>query len=143
LLQRPGKLGLGTAYKDGLKLASGDFIINMDADLSHHPKYIPKMVEEMQKTGCDVVYGTRYTKNAGTFGWGVYRKLMSRVANFVASFFMGDVCSDLTGSFRLYKRRVIEPVFAEVQSKGYAFQMEIIYRTLAKGFSIKPVRILL
>lgn len=97
LLVRPAKLGLGTAYKDGLRCARGDFVVLMDADLSHHPKYIPQMVRLQREAGCDVVVGTRYARGGGVAGWGLGRKVVSRGANTLAAVLLGARVSDLTG----------------------------------------------
>ncbi|KRX07297.1 hypothetical protein PPERSA_06912 [Pseudocohnilembus persalinus] len=101
LHQRPGKLGLGSAYQDGIKFASGNFIVLMDADLSHHPKYLPEFIKQQQLTNADIVTGTRYRPGGGVVGWDLIRKITSRGANFLAKTMLGSDCSDLTGSFRL------------------------------------------
>ncbi len=80
IVSRKGKLGLGTAYIAGLKAAKGDRIILMDADLSHHPKFIPKMVDLMDKTKVEIVTGTRYAKGGGVYGWDMKRKLTRYVS---------------------------------------------------------------
>lgn len=85
LRPRPGKLGLGTAYVHGLQFATGDFVFIMDADLSHHPKYIPDFIAKQRKTGADVVTGTRYGPGGGVYGWNFKRKLISRGANILAA----------------------------------------------------------
>ena len=77
ILKRDGKLGLGTAYIDGLKKCNGDYIILMDADMSHHPKFIPAFIAKMKETNCDIVTGTRYKSGGGVYGWDLYRKLTS------------------------------------------------------------------
>ena len=100
ILKRMGKLGLGSAYVDGLKLCKGNFVIIMDADFSHHPKYIPQFIQRQLDTDCDIVTGTRYIKNAGVYGWDLKRKLTSRIANFLAKTMLGSQVTDLTGSFR-------------------------------------------
>lgn len=138
---RPGKLGLGTAYVHGLRHARGEYVIIMDADLSHHPKYIPDFIRHQQQTGCDIVTGTRYKAQGGVCGWNFKRKLVSRGANFLAQTLLNPGVSDLTGSFRLYKKNVLEKVIASVNSKGYAFQMEIIVRARAQGYSVGEVPI--
>ncbi|OMJ70879.1 hypothetical protein SteCoe_31040 [Stentor coeruleus] len=138
---RPGKLGLGSAYKDGLKHCLGKFIILMDADLSHHPKFIPEFIAKQKETGCHIVTGTRYVSKGGVFGWDLKRKLTSRVANFLADFLLDPNCTDLTGSFRLYKREVLEHLMNRVKSKGYAFQMEVIIRARESKFTITEVPI--
>jgi len=74
---------LGSAYRDGIKFAKGNFVILMDADLSHHPKYIPEFIKKQAETDAEIVTGTRYIKDAGVYGWNVMRKLTSRVANFL------------------------------------------------------------
>ena len=114
----------------------------MDADFSHHPKFIPKFIEIQQSTRCDVVTGTRYQKGGGVYGWDLYRKLTSRVANFIATFLLNPKnASDLTGSFRLYKKSVLENIMNQVKSKGYVFQMEVIVRAEKMGYTIQEVPI--
>jgi len=136
-------MGLGSAYMDGLKLCKGNFIVIMDADLSHHPKYLTQFIELQKSTNSDIVTGSRYIPNGGVVNWGFSRKLTSRGANFLASTFLGVNCSDLTGSFRLYKRDVLEKVIKDVVSRGYAFQMEIIIRAKAYGYTLQEVLIYL
>lgn len=131
IVSRPGKLGLGSAYSAGLKVCSGERIILMDADLSHHPKFIPQMIDVMNnaKQKVDIVSGTRYRSGGGVAGWDTYRKLTSCGANFLANFLLSTGgASDLTGSFRLYKRSAIESILPRLKCTGYAFQMEIIVR---------------
>ncbi|KAI9734687.1 MAG: dolichol-P-mannose synthesis [Cirrosporium novae-zelandiae] len=142
LKPRSGKLGLGTAYVHALQFAKGDFIIIMDADFSHHPKFIPQMVETQKKTGCDIVTGTRYRSGGGVYGWNAYRKLTSKGANLIAStVLLPQGVSDLTGSFRLYKKEALSRAIASTESKGYSFQMELIIRALALGYTVKEVPI--
>ncbi len=127
IVSREGKLGLGTAYVAGLKVCTGDHVILMDADLSHHPKFIPQMIAVMKENDYDIVSGTRYRKGGGVYGWDLKRKITSRGANFLASFLLNPGnATDLTGSFRLYKRECLEKILPKVKSKGYAFQMEIL-----------------
>mmetsp|Transcript_13659 Transcript_13659/g.49692 ORF Transcript_13659/g.49692 Transcript_13659/m.49692 type:complete len:241 (+) Transcript_13659:40-762(+) len=128
LRPRPGKLGLGTAYIHGLKHAKGNFIVIMDADLSHQPKYIPQMIERQRSEDLDIVTGTRYRRGGGVCGWDLKRKLISCGANFLAHFVLALDVSDLTGSFRLYRKGAIEKLAATCVSKGYVFQMEILCR---------------
>ncbi|XP_020585588.1 probable dolichol-phosphate mannosyltransferase [Phalaenopsis equestris] len=141
LRARPEKLGLGTAYCHGLKHATGDFVIIMDADLSHHPKYLPSFIRKQTETGASIVTGTRYVRGGGVHGWNLMRKLTSRGANVLAQTFLWPGVSDLTGSFRLYKKSVLEDVLGSVVSKGYVFQMEIIVRASRKGYHIEEVPI--
>lgn len=123
LKPRAGKLGLGTAYVHGLKYATGTFVIIMDADFSHHPKFIAQMIEKQKAGDYDIVTGTRYRGNGGVYGWDLKRKLVSRGANLFADTVLRPGVSDLTGSFRLYKRVVLESAMAQTESKGYTFQM--------------------
>ena len=125
---RPGKMGLGSAYIDGLSKCRGKYVILMDADLSHHPKFIPPFIAKMKETNCDLVTGTRYLPGGGVHGWDLNRKLTSRVANYMASTLLNPQASDLTGSFRLYKKEVLEAIIPKVKSRGFIFQMEIITR---------------
>lgn len=142
LRPRPGKLGLGTAYVHGLKHASGDFIIIMDADLSHHPKYIPKFIKMQKSTGADIVTGSRYIgEGGGVHGWDLRRKMTSRGANVLAHTLLWPRVSDLTGSFRLYRKEVLERLVPLVVSKGYVFQMEMIVRATRAHCNIQEVPI--
>eukprot|EP00560_Eucampia_antarctica_P000264 CAMPEP_0197837966 /NCGR_PEP_ID=MMETSP1437-20131217/33939_1 /TAXON_ID=49252 ORGANISM="Eucampia antarctica, Strain CCMP1452" /NCGR_SAMPLE_ID=MMETSP1437 /ASSEMBLY_ACC=CAM_ASM_001096 /LENGTH=236 /DNA_ID=CAMNT_0043445459 /DNA_START=155 /DNA_END=865 /DNA_ORIENTATION=+ len=141
IVSREGKLGLGSAYSAGLKVSTGDRIILMDADLSHHPKFIPLMIDVMDKSHVDIVSGTRYRKGGGVAGWDFKRKLISTGANFLASFLLNPGASDLTGSFRLYERRAIEKILPKVRSKGYAFQMEILVHAKKENIFIGEVPI--
>ncbi|GAB1608671.1 dolichol-phosphate mannosyltransferase subunit 1-like [Argonauta hians] len=141
LKPRAKKLGLGTAYIHGIKYAKGDFVIIMDADLSHHPKFIPEMIKKQKDGNLDVVSGTRYKGSGGVFGWDLKRKVISRVANYITQVLLRPGASDLTGSFRLYKKVVLEDLVNSCQSKGYVFQMEMIIMARRFGFSIGEVPI--
>ncbi|CRK88068.1 CLUMA_CG001853, isoform A [Clunio marinus] len=142
LKPRAAKLGLGTAYIHGMNHASGNFIIIIDADLSHHPKFIPQFIELQKKHDYDIVSGTRYSgEGSGVYGWDFKRKLISRGANFLTQFLLRPNASDLTGSFRLYKKEVLKTLITACQSKGYAFQMEMIVRARALKYTIGEVPI--
>lgn len=141
LRPRPAKLGLGTAYVHGIKHATGDFIIIMDADMSHHPRHIGEFITLQQQHNYDIVTGTRYCQGGGVYGWDLMRKLISRGANYLAQVLLNPGVSDLTGSFRLYKKDALEKLVKSCQSKGYVFQMEIIVRARQYNFSIGEVPI--
>ncbi|XP_033226426.1 probable dolichol-phosphate mannosyltransferase [Belonocnema kinseyi] len=141
LRPREKKLGLGTAYLHGIKHATGNYIIIMDADLSHHPKFIPEMIRKQQKDDYDIVTGTRYAGDGGVYGWDFKRKLISCGANFLTQFLLRPGVSDLTGSFRLYKKDVLEKLTQSCVSKGYVFQMEMMVRARQFGFTIGEVPI--
>ncbi|CBZ56380.1 hypothetical protein NCLIV_068040 [Neospora caninum Liverpool] len=141
LLERPGKLGLGSAYVDGLKKTTGDFIILMDADFSHHPKFIPEFIKKQKEGDFDVVTGSRYIKGGGVCGWDAKRIIISRGANFLAQTLLNPRVSDLTGSFRLFKRKALEDIMTRIVSKGYVFQMEVAVRARQLGYTIGEVPI--
>jgi len=141
LKERSGKLGLGTAYIHGLQFATGNFVIIMDADFSHHPKFIPEMIRLQATNDYDVITGTRYAGNGGVYGWDLKRKLISKGANIFADTLLRPGVSDLTGSFRLYKKNALQDVITKVQGKGYVFQMELIVLAKAMGYTIAEVPI--
>lgn len=141
ILSRPGKQGLGSAYSHGLQHAQGDWVILMDADLSHHPRHIAEFMARQKEAGCDIVSGTRYGRGGGVAGWSLPRKVISRGANLMASFLLGMKVSDLTGSFRLYRKSLLKILLAQTTSKGYAFQMEVIARAQYSQANIEEVPI--
>nr|SVE86315.1 EOG090X0B9X [Daphnia similis]SVE86943.1 EOG090X0B9X [Daphnia similis]SVE87567.1 EOG090X0B9X [Daphnia similis] len=141
LRPREKKLGLGTAYIHGIKHATGNFVVIMDADLSHHPKFIKEFIGKQKEKDYDLVSGTRYSGNGGVYGWDLKRKIISRGANYVTQVLLRPGASDLTGSFRLYKKEVLEKLVQSCKSKGYVFQMEMIIRARQFGFTIGEVPI--
>ena len=141
LRPRASKLGLGTAYIHGLKHATGNFIIIMDADLSHHPKFIPQMIERQKATGSQIVIGTRYSGSGGVYGWDIKRKLISRGANFLTQVLLRPGVSDLTGSFRLYTKESLAQLVSLCVSKGYVFQMEMAVRAKSLGYKVEEIPI--
>jgi len=138
---RSGKLGLGSAYRFGLESCRGNFVFLMDADLSQHPMYIPGFIARQRQGNYDIVTGSRYISGGGVYGWDLRRKLTSRVANYLAHTLLRPQASDLTGSFRLYRRDVLQNIMNVVQATGYVFQMEIIVRATKMGYSIGEVAI--
>lgn len=128
ILEREKKMGLGSAYNDGFKLTTGNYIIIMDADLSHHPKYIPQMIQLREAQNLDIVLGSRYVEKGGIHGWTFFRKMTSRIANFITNQSLGADISDMTNSFRLYKRECFQELLGQVKTRGFGFQMEIIVK---------------
>ena len=120
----------------GLNFVTGNFVIIMDADFSHHPSAIPKFIQLQKESNADIVTGTRYRGNGGVHGWDLKRKFVSRGANLFADTVLRPGVSDLTGSYRLYKKAVLEKVIKSTESKGYAFQMEMMVRAKAMGFKV-------
>ena len=142
LKPRAGKLGLGTAYVHGLSFATGNFVIIMDADFSHHPNALPRFIAEQKAHDYDIVLGTRYRgQGAGVAGWDLKRKLVSRGANLFSDTVLSPGVSDVTGSYRLYKKDVLQTVINSTQSKGYTFQMEMMVRAKAMGYKVGEVPI--
>ncbi|XP_037089127.1 dolichol-phosphate mannosyltransferase subunit 1-like [Pollicipes pollicipes] len=141
LRPRAKKLGLGTAYIHGVKHARGDFIVIMDADLSHHPKFIPQMIALQKAEDLDIVTGTRYSGTGGVSGWDLRRKVISRGANYLTQVMLQPAASDVTGSFRLYRKDVLRRLIGACVSKGYVFQMEMIVRATRLGYRIGEVPI--
>ncbi|KAF1663773.1 Dolichol-phosphate mannosyltransferase subunit 1, partial [Aptenodytes patagonicus] len=128
----------GTAYIHGMKHATGNFIVIMDADLSHH---VSLYFRKQKEGNFDIVSGTRYKGNGGVYGWDLKRKLISRGANFITQVLLRPGASDLTGSFRLYRKEVLQKLMEKCVSKGYVFQMEMIVRARQLGYTIGEVPI--
>lgn len=144
LLSRPAKLGLGTAYLDGFRYALNEgaqFLFEMDADFSHHPCYLPSLLRAAEQR-YDLVIGSRYVRGGGTTDWGLLRQLISRGGNLYTRLILGMHLADATGGFRCYRRQVLETLNLDaVRSNGYAFQIEMAYRTLQAGFRVGEVPI--
>lgn len=143
VLKRAGKQGLGSAYIYGASHARFPYIVILDADLSHHPNCIIKMVETMiaSQGQLDIVTGSRYIDGGGVYGWNLTRRCVSRGANFLADWLLDPKVSDLTGSFRLYKRDCFVRLIGETVTKGYTFQMEIMVRARKHNMKIAQVPI--
>jgi dolichol-phosphate mannosyltransferase len=129
VIHRSGKMGLGTAYVAGFKWALAqdyEYVLEMDCDFSHHPRYLPQFLKEI--TSADLVIGSRYVKEGGTQNWGVLRKLISGGGNTFARLMLGLKTRDCTGGFRCYRRATLQKVpWEEMQLKGYAFQVGSVY----------------
>src|SRR5579871_4227216 len=134
-MHRPGKLGLGTATLAGLQFAIDhdfDYVINMDADFSHHPRYLPALLYLMYSA--DVSIGSRYIRGGGAAGWGLHRRLMSRGINTYARWLLWLSTQDNSGSFRCYRvAKLRELDLGKFVARGYAFQEEILYRCRRVG----------
>jgi dolichol-phosphate mannosyltransferase len=145
LLARAGKQGLGRAYLAGFDWAlkqGYDFVIEMDADYSHRPVDLKKIVEEGRR-GRDVVVGSRYVAGGGTQNWGLGRKLLSRGGGLYSRLILGYPLQDWTGGFNGWTSKVLRAIELDrVKSEGYSFQIELKYRALKKGFSVSEIPIL-
>jgi dolichol-phosphate mannosyltransferase len=143
VLHRPGKAGLGQAYLAGFDHAlrqGAELVIEMDADFSHDPRYLPAMLEAARSA--DVVLGSRYVPGGGVRDWGVVRQLISRGGGIYARMILGVAVRDLTGGFKCIHRRVLEAIdLPSVRAEGYVFQIEVTYRAVLAGFTVKEVPI--
>jgi dolichol-phosphate mannosyltransferase len=143
VLHRAGKEGLGKAYLAGFAWAlARDYglVLEMDADFSHDPGYLPAMLEAAREA--DLVLGSRYVPGGGTVNWGALRKLISRGGSLYARTILGIPIRDLTGGFKCFRREVLEAIdLPTVECSGYAFQIELTYRTIRKGFRIREIPI--
>ncbi|OQA43560.1 MAG: Undecaprenyl-phosphate mannosyltransferase [Chloroflexi bacterium ADurb.Bin325] len=144
VIHRAGKLGLGTAYVAGFRQALADgaeAILTMDADFSHHPRYLPAMLEASRSY--DLVIGSRYVRGGGVENWGPERKLLSWGANRLAHLIVGLHARDCTAGFRCYRRRVLETVDpATIRADGYSYLVEMLYRVQEQGFSVGEIPII-
>lgn len=144
VLHRAGKLGLGTAYLAGFRdgLARGyRYLIEMDADFSHDPSYLPEMLRRA-RDGADVVVGSRYVTGGGTRNWGLGRKIISRGGGLYARTVLGVPVRDLTAGFICWRRDVLQALNLDsVRSEGYGFQIEMKYRAIKAGFRIEEMPI--
>ncbi len=145
LIQRPTKLGLGTAYIAGFKWGlerDYDCFIEMDADFSHDPLALPAFIEEME-SGADLVIGARYLGGTiSVVGWDFKRLLLSRFGNLYAATLLRTHLCDMTSGFRAFSRRALESLNLDaIRSEGYAFQIEMAYRVLRKGMNVSEIKI--
>lgn len=144
VLHREGKLGLGTATLSGFHYAIEQgykLLVNMDADFSHHPRYLPSLLEGMQNA--DVTIGSRYVDGGGVEGWTPLRHFMSAGINWYARICLGLRTRDNSGAFRCYRvAKLREVPLCEVRARGYAFQEEILYRLRRAGSTFTEVPIL-
>jgi dolichol-phosphate mannosyltransferase len=141
VLHREKKEGLGRAYLAGFAEALGRGyarIIEMDADFSHDPSRLPALLAE----NADLVLGSRYVEGGGTVNWGLGRRILSKGGSLYARFILGLRVRDLTGGFKCFRREVLEALdLPSVKSSGYAFQIELTYRAIKRGFSVREVPI--
>jgi dolichol-phosphate mannosyltransferase len=144
VLHRPGKQGLGRAYLDGFAMAldnGADLIMEMDADFSHDPADIPRLIAAAG--AADLVLGSRYVPGGGVENWGLVRRALSWGGCAYARLLLGVPVRDLTGGFKCFNRRVLEALdLSQVQADGYGFQIEMTYRAVQAGFTVTEVPIL-
>ena len=146
VIHRRGKLGLGSALKQGFKLAisklNADVVFQMDADLSHDPRAIPDMLDVLS-SGYDVVIGSRYMPGGGVIGWPPLRWFVSKGANLLGRGLLGLRFRDITNGFRVFRREAFRLLdLSEVKADGYDFQVETLYRCASVGLKVGEVPVI-
>ena len=146
IIERTGKLGLGTAYITGFKWAVDhgyDYIFEMDADFSHNPEDLPRLYEACAVGGADLAIGSRYYNGISVINWPIGRVIMSYYASVYVRTILGMRVYDTTAGFKCYKRKVLETIDLDnIRMKGYGFQIEMKYSTYRLGFKIQEVPII-
>lgn len=141
---RSGKLGLGSAYREGFRIAleqGADYIIEMDADFSHDPEILPCFFEKMSQY--DVVIGSRYLNGVSVVNWPIRRLILSYFASVYTRTITGLRISDCTSGFKCFSRRVLESInLQKIKSDGYSFQIEMNFRCIEQGFRVGEVPII-
>ena len=143
LLQRPSKMGLGTAYVAGFRFAlkkDYEFIFEMDADFSHDPKVIHRFLDAIRKY--DLVVGSRYIQGVNVTNWPIHRLLLSWFANLYTRIVTGLPIHDATAGYKCFRRKVLEAIDLDrIHSDGYAFQIEMDFKVWKKGFQLSEIPI--
>ena len=146
LIERKGKLGLGSAYVRGFRFAlemGYIYICEMDADFSHNPDDVPKLVEKVMSGEADVAVGSRYSNGISIVNWPLRRLILSYCANLYARFITGIPIKDTTAGFKCIHRKVLKSIPLEnIHSNGYAFQIELHFRAWKAGFKLDEVSII-
>lgn len=146
IVERSGKLGLGTAYIAGFKWAlehGYEYVIEMDADFSHDPKDLPRLYKACAEEGYDVSVGSRYITGVNVVNWPMGRVLMSYYASAYVRTVLGIKLRDTTAGFVCYRRQVLDTIDLDaIRFKGYAFQIEMKYTSLHLGFKVKEVPVI-
>lgn len=146
MIERKGKLGLGTAYISGFKWAIAhqyDYIFEMDADFSHNPNDLPRLYKACHDNGADVAIGSRYISGVNVVNWPMGRVLMSYFASKYVQVITGLPIHDTTAGFKCYRRTVLETIpLDKIRFKGYAFQIEMKFTAYKCGFKITEVPVI-
>ncbi len=144
VIHRPKKMGMGNAYNQGFRYAiehGYDIVFQMDADFSHKPSDLPRLLDALKGNG--LVIGSRYVYGGGTVNWGIVRRFISKSGNLYARTILGMDIKDITGGFRCYSVGTLRKVdLDQVKSDGYGFQVEMAYRIKQAGYGIKEVPII-
>lgn len=144
VLHRAGKLGLGSAYREGFRIAladGADYVFEMDADFSHDPVMLPGFIKMM--SDYDVVIGSRYLNGVSVVNWPIRRLILSYCASVYTRLVTGLTLSDCTGGFKCFNRKVLEAIdLGSIKSDGYSFQIEMNFRCKELGFRIGEIPII-
>lgn len=144
VLHRSGKLGLGSAYRQGFRIAldmGADYVVEMDADFSHDPSALPRFFEKMQEY--DLVIGSRYLNGVSVVNWPLRRLMLSYFASVYTRLITGLRISDCTSGYKCFSRNVLEAIdLNKIKSDGYSFQIEMNYRCMVKGFRLGEIPII-
>jgi dolichol-phosphate mannosyltransferase len=144
VLRRPRKIGLGDAYRAGFAVGMEqgyDLLVQIDADLSHDPAALPRMLDEAEN-GADLVVGSRYVPGGAIPYWPLFRRLLSKWGNRYATFVLGMPINDATSGYRVYRAGTLKAIdYATTRAKGYGFQIELAYRVWRWGGRIEQVPI--
>ena len=138
LLRRPGKLGLGSAVRDGFGLASGSYWVMMDADLSHKPQYLPDLL--LALSSADIAIGSRYVPGGGVENWPLLRRVASRVASGTARLVVGLKFRDLTSGFAAFRRETVEPLLPRLNPRGFKLVVELLAKAGDARITEVPIR---
>jgi dolichol-phosphate mannosyltransferase len=143
VLHRARKEGLGRAYLAGFEVAlaeGADLVLEMDSDFSHDPADLPRLIEGSREA--DLVLGSRYVEGGGVEDWGLVRRALSRGGSWYARAVLRVPVRDLTGGFKCFRREVLEAVsLRQIHADGYGFQIELTYRAIQAGFTVREIPI--
>lgn len=146
LIKREGKQGLGSAYVTGFRFALENeylYVVEMDADFSHDPEDVPRLIHQLEKNEADVIIGSRYYNGISIVNWPLTRLFLSYTANLYARLITGLPIKDTTAGFKAFRREVLESINLErIKSNGYSFQIEMHYRAWKAGFRLKEISII-
>ena len=137
LLIRPCKMGIGSAYRDGFRLSHGDIIVQIDGDLSHDPRELPKLIKSLENS--DLVIGSRYIRGGYIVSWTLFRRLLSSGANLLVKLMLGLRIRDCTSGYRAYRRQAFKRIIRLSRVDGFAIQVETAYIANRLGYRIAEV----
>ncbi len=146
VIHRQKKLGLGSAYLMGFKKTlelGADIILEMDADFSHNPKDLPRLIQPIEQGGADLVIGSRRIQGGNVKGWNYWRNLQSQAAMFFARLILNLKTRDITAGFRAYRAKILKKIdLNTISASGYAFQEEMVYWFEKNKFEIKEIPVI-